>query len=182
MRRILLLSILAAGFLPASLRADALLTVDPADGFLNLFPGDTSGWGFHVVDRGGFMVLTSSFFIPDSPFGNYTDYISLPQNFYVISPFSTLDVPFDAASQQGLGEFNVFPSTPSGTEIDGTLFLLYDLYFKDPRIDPTLSGGGIILTADVGIRVVPEPVTFALAGMALLGFLGVSRFRGRRVS
>jgi hypothetical protein len=73
MRRILLLSILAAGFLPASLRADALLTVDPADGFLNLFPGDTSGWGFHVVDRGGFMVLTSSFFIPDSPFGNYTD-------------------------------------------------------------------------------------------------------------
>ena len=39
MRHLVLLSILAAGCLPGSLRGDALLTVDPADGFLNLFPG-----------------------------------------------------------------------------------------------------------------------------------------------
>ena len=188
MRHIFFLSVLMAALLPSQLSGSLItLTVEPAAGLSNLAPGDTSGWGFHVVDTGGYVVLTASIFLPDSPFGNYTDYVSLPQNFYLLTPFATLDVPFDQTNQQGLGEFFALPSDVSG-EIDGTIILVYDLYSSDPNIDPTLLGGGLTASADVAIQVVaadsgpadgaaPEPATGLVAGIVLLAFAGVRRFR-----
>jgi hypothetical protein len=172
-----------AALLPSHLRGSLItLAVEPAAGLNNLAPGDTSGWGFHVVDTGGYVVLTASIFLPDSPFGNYNDYVSLPQNFYLLTPFATLDVPFDQTNQQGLGEFFALPSDVSG-EIDGTIILIYDLYSSDPTVDPTLIEGGLTVSADVAVQVVsaddsaPEPATRLLAGIVLLAFAGFRRFR-----
>ena len=187
MRNILFLTVLTAGLLPFGLEGGAILTVDPGDGVIAVGPGETSGWGFHVQDNGGFVVLTASFFIPDSPFGDYIDFVSLPQNFYLLTPFATLDVPFDSGTQQGLGQFTALQSDLPGAEIDGTIFLLYDLYSSDPRTNPVLVEGGLSTTADVSIQVaspaaeVREPAPFVLVGTALLAVIGV-RLYGRRLS
>jgi hypothetical protein len=184
MRHEFLLSILVAGIAPFTMDASIIVTLDsPSE--IDVAPGGASGWGFNIQEDDGWVVPTSSFFVPDSPFGNYTDFISLPQNYFVVPPAGVLDVPFDAASQQGVGEFFVLPSTPPGTEIDGTLLLFYDLYFTDPRIFPLLDQGGLLFSADVSIQVTtpasdpetPEPATLPLVAVGALGCVAARRRR-----
>jgi len=148
-------------------------------------PGDVVGWGFGFVNS-EWSVLTFSEFLPQgSPagvLGNYQDFISLPQNFYDVSPGSPLIVPFDAPTQAGIGEFEISPGDAPGTIIAGTLRLHFDTYFGDPDVGAVTDTLDNSLDLPVSITVtqqapsVPEPATTGVLGLCL----GLAVFAARR--
>ena len=140
-------------------------------------PGDFMGWGYSLTDSQGYAVPTSTEFNPAPDTGLYIDFVGLPVNFVVIPPTGPGGQDFDPMQQTGAGEFFIYPATPPGTIIDGTITLHYDLYSPGPDFDPNsfLSGDNTI-SADVSIGVTgaapgtdaPEPTTF---GLAMGGFM-----------
>jgi hypothetical protein len=140
-------------------------------------PGGFIGFGYLLNDSQGYAVPRSSEFNPTPDTGLYIDFVGLPVNYVVIPPAGG-GQDFDQMQQAGAGEFFIFPATPPGTTIEGTITLHYDLYSQDPNVDSAsfLSGDNTI-SADVSIGVTetapvtdtPEPTTLGLAmgGLAL---------------
>jgi hypothetical protein len=147
--------------------------------------GDTVGWGYLLTDNRGYSVPTFSEFTPDSAFGLYFDFVSLPQNFVVVTPVAAGGEFYNQTNETGAGEFFTDPTTPDGTVIHGTITLHYDLYSNNPDVNPdSFVSGDNTVSANVAITVTglqetPEPVTFGLMGVAL-GLLASRRLAHRR--
>jgi hypothetical protein len=135
--------------IPAA-RAEAVLTLDPADGAIGGPAGSTVGWGFTFSNDTGYALITGSQFcaptstmLPDGcvavalNIGTYLDFAGALPNVIGPSPeIPFVSQTFDNSLQTGIGSFSLDPSA-TGT-VSGLLVLSYDLYSDDPN-DPNRS-------------------------------------------
>jgi len=150
----------------------ASLTLNPVGGALFGTPGATVGWGFTLTNDTGYLVITGTDF--SLPLGTFSDLIGpfSSHQSIVLGPGDTFSQAFSAASQTGLGEFAIDPSTFCGQVATGSITLTYDLYSVSPNdsaFDPDqdLISVGNILTADASVSVVPEPGSLLLMASAM---------------
>ncbi|MDX8128204.1 VPLPA-CTERM sorting domain-containing protein [Methylomonas sp. LW13] len=181
---ILLASLLC--ILPSS-QAATSLQLEPTNGLIEGDAGDTVGWGFLLTNTQNYLVVTGAEFQSSTSPGIFTDFISAPENFFVVGPgFGASTVwgqTFDAASQTGVGSFKIADNAAQGT-VFGQIVLTYDLFTRspfNPLFDPdtdTLSNGNVLTAnASINITTVPLPAAAWLFGAALagLGFIGQRR-------
>lgn len=172
--------------LPAS-HAATSLQLDPINGSIEGEAGDTVGWGFLLTNTQNYLVVTGAEFQSSSSSGTFTDFISAPDNFFVVGPgFGASTVwgqSFDTTSQTGIGSFRIADNAASST-LYGQILLTYDLFARspfNPLFDPdtdTLSNGNFLTAnASITINTVPLPAAAWLfaAALAGLGFIGQRR-------
>lgn len=155
------------------------LQLDPVDGRIEGNPGNTIGWGFLLTNTQNYLVVTGAEFQSSSSSGTFTDFISAPDNFFVVGPgfgaSTAWGQTYDAATQTGAGSFRIADDATQGT-VYGQIVLTYDLFARspfNPLFDPdtdTLSNGNL-LTANASIKIntVPLPSAVWLFGAALAG-------------
>jgi PEP-CTERM motif len=187
----------------ANAYATPIYTVIPGGGFVSGNPGSAVGWGFSIVNDSSFYLVVdgsafcgqgslgpafsdcSSPYNPPFTFGpllgTYTDFISAGLFKTVVAPNSTLVQAFDANLLQGVGQYLIDPSATIGQTDPANpltqtsqLYISYFLNDVDPFLGGTPQTGDILLSASVGVQVIPEPATLGLIGGALL-FFGLRR-------
>ena len=184
-KRVFLLTILLGLLSQATAQAAIVFQLDPSNGALSGLAGSTVGWGFTLSNTENYLVVTSAAFEPATALGTFTDFISKPDNFFVVGPgLGTSTVwaqSFDAAAQTGIGSFAISPGAAPGDVAYGNIVLTYDLFSKNPLnslFNPdtdTLSNGNMLIanaSVEVAGAVVPLPASVWLFGSALgaLGF------------
>lgn len=180
LKPILILTILLSLVSGTAAQAAVTFQLDPASGAISGQAGNTVGWGFSLSNTENFLVVTSASFEPTTDLGTFTDFISAPDNFFVVGPglgaSTTWSQTFDASKQTGLGSFAI-SSTATGTSAFGQIILNYDLFTVSPldsNFNPdtdTLSNGNLISSnASVTNTVVPVP---AAAWLFLTGLGGM---------
>lgn len=189
MKHILGCSVMLAVAATAGLQA-ATLTLQPAGGALNGYPGQTVGWGFTVENSSDYLLVTAADYLTVTPIGSFTDFAG-GFNFIVVGPTPESPVvaqSFDLLSQTGVGAYLIDAGTPVGALSTGVVRLTYDLYSvspNDPLFDPAadLVSSGNFLDANASVQVqaqvigTPEPSTWLLLGCGLLAFAAVWRRR-----
>ena len=184
-KRIFLLTVLLGLLTQATAQAAISLQLDPPGGAISGLPGATVGWGFSLSNTENYLVVTSADFESATAGGTFTDFISSPDNFFVIGPelagSNVWAQTYDEARQTGLGSFTIDSTVAPGSVAYGNIVLTYDLFSLSPLnslFNPdtdTLSNGNI-LTANASVAaVVPLPAAVWLFGSALLGILGISK-------
>ncbi len=184
-KKVILLAAFLGLFLNNAAQASVSFQLDQPDGAISGLPGTTVGWGFTLANSENFLVVTSAVFEPETDLGVFTDFISAPDNFFVIGPglgaSTTWSQIFDANKQTGLGSFAISSSATAESSVFGQIFLTYDLFSVSPldsNFNPdtdTLSNGNVIsTTASVTNTVVPLPTAVWLF---LTGLAGLIRFR-----
>jgi hypothetical protein len=186
-KKIILLVALLGLFLNNAAKAAVSFQLDPYDGTISGLPGTAMGWGFTLTNTENFLVVTSSAFEPSAPLGTFTDFISAPDNFFVVGPApaasNSWSQVFNATTKTGLGSFTFSPTTLPDTVAYGEIVISYDLFSRsplDPNFNPdtdTLSNGNE-LTAFASVSTVPSPGAFCLFGSAMLGTLGLLKKSG----
>lgn len=153
-------------------------------------PGTTTGWGLQVnrdatewISFIGSQILSEF----DPGFGLYTDFIGAPMSpaaNNVAPGGGTVLIPFDIATQSGLGSYQISPLANAGDFNTGTLLILFERYSDNPAI----CGTGCLLGSDfealdftVRASEVPEPATAGLVAAACLALTGLARRSARRV-
>lgn len=168
----------AAATLLATAAQAAVLTLAPAT--LAAHPGDTSGWGFTLLndDASNWLIVTGSEFTlaPPSAFGSYTDLLG--QTWTVLAPQASLTQAYDAGLGTGIGQFSLAPTAQA--RLDGQVQLHYMLTSVDPGsagFDPDVNLVSLDSTAvaTAAVQAVPEPATWAMFGAA--GLLALVRRR-----
>lgn len=185
-KKVILLVALLALYFNNAAQAAVSFELDPSDGAITGAPGTTVGWGFTLTNTENFLVVTSSAFEPSAPLGTFTDFISAPDNFFVIGPApaasNSWSQVFNATTKTGLGSFTFSPTTLPDTVAYGDIVISYDLFSRsplDPNFNPdtdTLSNGNE-LTAFASVSTVPSPGAFWLFGSVLIGGLATLRTR-----
>ncbi|MBD9358067.1 hypothetical protein [Methylomonas albis] len=177
MKHLILLASLLL-ILPTSQAAPSL-QLEPTNGLIEGDAGDTVGWGFLLTNSQNYLVVTGAEFQSSTPSGIFTDFISAPDNFFVVGPgfgaSTAWGQTFDVASQTGVGSFRIADNAAQGT-VFGQIVLTYDLFTRSPfnsLFDPdtdTLSNGNL-LTANASIKInaVPLPTAFWLFAVAIAG-------------
>jgi len=181
--RSFVVAILATTALAAGAQAAIIdITLLPSGGNVAGRPGNATGWGFVLTDTfsNEWVVLTGSSFTGSPAYGTYVDYLSQPTApLYIAGPSpdsSTLQQAWNPALTLGLGEFDIFSTTPK-ISIPGNLIVHYSVFSQDPN-SPTFDPGISTLIADATISdaatvtAIPEPSMFALA-ISALGVLGL---------
>ncbi|OQW75498.1 MAG: hypothetical protein BVN35_07490 [Proteobacteria bacterium ST_bin11] len=181
---ILLTSLLL--ILPTS-QASTSLQLEPTTGLIEGEPGDTVGWGFLLTNTENFLVVTGAEFQSSTTHGTFTDFISAPENFFVVGSgtgaSSAWGQTFDFANQTGIGSFRIASDAAQGT-IFGQIVLTYDLFARspfnplfDPDTDTLANGNFLTANAFIKINTVPIPPAVWLFGSALagLGLIGKRR-------
>ncbi len=142
------------------------LQLEPANGSIVGKAGDTVGWGFVLVNTQNYLVVTGAEFQTSAHSGEFTDFISAPNNFFVVgSGFGGSSVwaqSFDEATKSGIGSFTIATDASPGS-IFGRLVLSYDLFSRspaDPLFDPDLDtlANGELLTASAVVTVNAGPL------------------------
>ncbi|RZL35415.1 MAG: PEP-CTERM sorting domain-containing protein [Rubrivivax sp.] len=158
----------------------AVLTLSPAA--LGGHPGETSGWGFSLLndDAANYLLVTGTEFTlpPASAFGAYADLLASRPDWVVLAPLATLTEAYDAVLRSGIGEFTFAPSADG--RLDGQVALHYALFSADPNgrdFDPdqSLVDPDATVFAGASATALPEPGTLALVGLA-----GLLALRSRR--
>ncbi len=171
-------------------QAAVTLQLNPASGNISGLPGATVGWGFSLSNTENYLVVTGATFdSATSSLGTFTDYISAPENFFVVGPglgaSTTWAQSFDANTPTGIGSFAISPNAALGSSAYGEIVLNYDLFSRspfDPNFNPdidTLSNGNVLTAnASVSTTIVPLPAAFWLF-ISALGVAGVSERRNK---
>lgn len=178
---ILILTILLSIMSGAAAQAAVTFQLDPPSGAISGQTGNTVGWGFSLSNTENFLVVTGASFEPAVDLGTFTDFISAPDNFFVVGPglgaSTTWSQTFDADKQTGLGSFAISSTATAGSSAFGQIILNYDLFSVSPldsNFNPdtdTLSNGNVISSnASVTNTVVPVP---AAAWLFLTGLGGM---------
>lgn len=165
--------------------ASVSLQLDPPGGDLSGASGASVGWGFSLSNTENYLVVTSASFEPATPLGTFTDYISAPENFFVVGPglgaSKTWTQSFDASEHTGIGSFVISASATPSTSASGEIVISYDLFSRsplNPNFNPdtdTLSNGNV-LTANASVStIVPLPTAAWLFGSAMIGGFGISK-------
>jgi hypothetical protein len=186
-KKVILLVALLGLFLNNAAHAAVSFQLDPSDGAIMGAPGTTVGWGFTLTNTENFLVVTSAAFEPSVPLGTFTDFISAPDNFFVIGPAvgasNAWAQAFNVATRTGVGSFAIDPNTAPGSVAYGEIVLSYDLFAispLDPNFNPdsdTLSNGNM-LTANASVATtVPLPGAIWLFGSAVVSMLGFCKRR-----
>jgi hypothetical protein len=164
-------------------QAATTFQLDPPNGVLSGLPGSTVGWGFTLSNTENFLVVTSAAFEPATDLGTFMDFISAPDNFFVVGPApgasNVWAQAFNAVTQTGIGSFAIDPNAALGGVAYGEIVLTYDLFALsplNPNFNPdtdTLSNGNILTaSASVVTAVVPLPGAVWLFGSAVVSILG----------
>jgi hypothetical protein len=165
--------------------------LDPVGGSVSGEAGLTVGWGFTLINTENYLVVTSASFDSPSTLGNFTDYISAPDNFFVVGPGlggSTIWAQnFHAGDQTGVGGFSINAGAAPGDTAFGEIVLTYDLFAVNPNnpiFNPDTDGisfGNRLSASATVTTAVPEPGESALAaGLLSLTGYALSRRRYRR--
>lgn len=165
------------------------LVLEPSSGILVGEAGSTVGWGFTISNTQNYLVVTSASFDTDLGDSTFSDFVSAPDNFFVVGPgFGASTVwaqSFDADFKTGIGSLHIADNTQNGRFFSGQISLTYDLFSRSPlaaNFDPdtdTLSVGNL-LQASAGVLVtssVPLPSSAYLFGMTVLGWIRLSKSR-----
>jgi hypothetical protein len=199
MNKKLFLALLAVCLaLTTGARANAILTLDPADGAITGLAGTTVGWGFTFTNDTDYALITGSEFcdvtstsLPDvclsvaPDLGTYTDFAGsivnavgpLPDATSVSQTFDN-----DPLNPTGIGSFAIDASA-SGTA-SGLLVLTYDLYSVSPddpnfNFDDEISGNNFVsasASVTVGsVTATPEPGYLPLLAVGLLSAMLLGR-------
>lgn len=169
---ILLLSLLSLG--AQALPFTFTFATSPA-GAINGLPGQTVGWGYHLVntDSSNWFVptqLNASSFSIGSPDASYFD-------FPLLAPGASVDAAFDALLHTGLYGVQLFPFALAGQSDSGIFTLSGEWWSGDP-----LAGGTFLQASDavqasllltVGAAALPLPGSLPLlvCGLLLLRLL-----------
>lgn len=185
MKHLILLASLL--FILPTTQAATSLQLEPTNDLIEGYAGDTVGWGFLLTNTQNYLVVTGAEFQSSTSSGIFTDFISAPDNFFVVGPgfgaSTAWGQTFDIASQTGIGSFRIADNAAQGT-IFGKIVLTYDLFTRspfNPLFDPdtdTLSNGNLLTAnASINVNTVPLPAAAWLFGAALagLGFIGQRR-------
>ena len=186
---LLKLAVIGALFHPA-IQATTSFQLEPVDGAVSGEPGWTVGWGFTLINTENYLVVTSASFDSQSTLGEFTDYISAPDNFFVVGPArggSTVWAQtFSASDQTGIGGFTIRPGSGVGEQAFGEIVLTYDLFAvspNSPNFNPDTDGisFGNRLSANAMVTsAVPEPgESLLLAGLFSIAGCALHRFRSR---
>jgi hypothetical protein len=150
----------------------------PATGSVSGSPGSTVGWGYTLTNNTSNWLeavdLSAGSFTIGSPVAII--FFDLP----ILAPQTSVTVQFNAQTDAGLYELDLFPNAPLGASNTGT-FLLDSQYFSGDPLSCGLScliGAAPELTANYTATVtsVPEPASLILL---VSGLLGVGCWRRR---
>ena len=178
-----------AAFAVCAQASPVSLTLLPASGVVGGEPGTAVGWGFTLTDNTDWVILLGSSGFAPTPYGTYTDYTG--NSFDLAGPGDGVTLTQNwggPSSGEGLGEFDIYSTAPSGTVISGTLVVSYAEFSVDPMsgsfdpdTDTICSDCSLAVSAQVGVS--PEPSSFLLMSTALLPFAlaGWRRRRARRL-
>jgi hypothetical protein len=163
--------------------ASPLLTLTPANGFIEGGPSETVGWGYTLSnDTSFYLLVDASYFcqLGEDPafttctqtLGTYTDFIA--SNLTIISPHSSTSQTFDPNFMTGVGSYTIDPSAPLYSMDTGSVVATYQEYMGNPLVSGTQVSGDIELSASAMVEAVPEPATLTLAGGSLLFLCGLA--------
>lgn len=161
-------------------QAATSLNLEPSSGFIEGKAGDTVGWGFLLTNTQNYLVVTGVEFQSSTSSGTFTDFISAPDNFFVVGPgFGASTVwgqTFDLGAQTGIGSFSIPNNQAPGT-LYGQIVLTYDLFTRsplNPLFDPdtdTLSNGNLLAAnTSIKINAVPLPSAVWLFSVVIASF------------
>ncbi|MEQ6342808.1 MAG: hypothetical protein M3A44_14460 [Gammaproteobacteria bacterium] len=184
-KRVLKSMALASALFCAVSQAASTLALDPPGGAISGAPGATVGWGFTLTNTTDYLVISSASFVPTTPLGTFTDFISA-FNFFVVGPApdnTSVSQTFDVLNQTGVGSFAIDAGALIGAVASGQIVLNYDLFSVSPNhplFNPdtdTLSNGNT-LAVNASVTVVPEPEGLLLMAVGLIVLYGAHRHRG----
>lgn len=164
--------------LPA--QASLLLSLSPIGGAVSGTPGAPVGWGYSVINNSPteWVILTRSSFTSLPGWGNYTDFVFLPENFVMLAPSpgpgDTASQSFSATAKTGAGSFLIDPAANVGSSVTGGIIFYYDRYDGDPTSDGQYIDAATTdpASATVTVNPVPEPSTgvFFCIGIGVVGY------------
>ena len=171
----------------SALMALPILTLDPS-GARSGAPGLTVGWGFTLTNDVNWIEVVQAQLCLDSPLNNpcfnpspqFVDIISSPPNDVIVGPSGSVSQPYAPLSLMGLGSFLIAPGAIAGSSVVGNILLTYNVFDGDPNGNGAQIGFNQAISSAASVTVtggaVPEPATWGLSGIALVGF-GVRRLR-----
>jgi len=187
LKRFILLFILIGGVLPA--QADiidtSIITVN-ASGSLNTITGFGSIDDYLVISEND---ILEYFTIELTGFTTTPTYLNLPQSlsleFRYFDPFSTGNINWNVTTGIFIGKTLTVSSSENSAAFDKMQGFVADSGFEIPQILSTMAWGfggvdgsataNFLVTAHGESSPVPEPATFTLFGLALLGITGIYR-------
>jgi hypothetical protein len=159
----------------------------PPSGSVQGAPGSTVGWGYALQNQSSALWLVP-INLNAGAFANGTP--ALLFDFPVLAPATSVAESFDPAQPSGLYELTWDSSAPAGFTNTGTFTLDAEWWSGDPLAGGVLVSGAPSASASyrasVAAPAVPEPGTFELTTMTLIGLLlvvaGFRRSRSRAIS
>jgi len=148
--------------------ATPILTLDPLDGNISGFPGDTVGWGFTIINGSDtdWLIITASLFcgvggdpsstpcnnnLPPGPYVPYNGLTQFGTSFGIYTDYAGRDGIILAPFEQGQDTFASSPFSPGNPGTGVGQYAIFPLsYFTSHNITlPVTDMGNIFITFDI---------------------------------